>query len=739
MDLLDTADPAWLDEFLAEDLKATGPPVTAEATFPYNTSAPSFSNAPRMAPNTDFGTVSRLDDSRYNVSAEQESLLQRFKFLKSMKKLSIPKIAEMLQIPKTALQRFSSRKDKNFAYLARVKDWIYHPSNREGLRCFENNQRSEKITMMSQSNEEQNMNQRRDSHRGPFRDSSFTYMYGDSSTPTSHAQPFYRNPTQHEYQSRHQPPMTPTSYNMGGRGTYSDQQGGAMQHTRSFQTMNGARSYNASGRRWNHMQSLEVLSQMLKRDTNKLLHKGIDSAIQEYLDQSKTLREKMKAEPHTRENDYFYKKQGKLLLNRLTTICGDDVVNRATSVLSDLKSKRDNRNGRIGTASDLQRLANLTKTWNHACSCRQTDCTFPNCKKIKPAVTHQLRLKDERKRKGNPDICCTIRNCEHCLLYTKLKSFSTSTRSSTSAQQYSHAPTSHRMASQLNNQQVPKEYASRSFSPRQPNNVGGNEQRLTEYNPSYHNSYTSSTSERQRYSQSQSYSSQRQGHRPGSGMPQMFNQQNNVTNNTQNVNHTNVSYNTYNIHTKPVMKAEGTADSASEDMASLVEVLGDERKHNVNINVNVSLYGNTQKRKQESQQFGEGLKKPRAASSGYQAQQGQQHMYQSKNKQDTHQQMNRNSSLFSLGPLDPEGTDVVEDLADLFPDTPSAKAHLSPVENETNNNGRRVLCVVCHGKERDALFKPCNHCCACMNCALKLRTCPMCRAPVDSTSHIFLS
>ena len=66
---------------------------------------------------------------------------------------------------------------------------------------------------------------------------------------------------------------------------------------------------------------------------------------------------------------------------------------------------------------ETQQMARLTRIWNHCCSCKDDRCATPNCTKIKPAVLHQRKLKSQ-------ETSCTIRGCEYCALFFKLKQFS---------------------------------------------------------------------------------------------------------------------------------------------------------------------------------------------------------------------------------------------------------------------------------------------------------------------------
>lgn len=47
-------------------------------------------------------------------------------------------------------------------------------------------------------------------------------------------------------------------------------------------------------------------------------------------------------------------------------------------------------------------------------------------------------------------------------------------------------------------------------------------------------------------------------------------------------------------------------------------------------------------------------------------------------------------------------------------------------------------CIVCCAKPKNILLQPCNHVCACKECASKLSSCPVCRKAVTSKVKIFL-
>ena len=50
----------------------------------------------------------------------------------------------------------------------------------------------------------------------------------------------------------------------------------------------------------------------------------------------------------------------------------------------------------------------------------------------------------------------------------------------------------------------------------------------------------------------------------------------------------------------------------------------------------------------------------------------------------------------------------------------------------------RLKCKVCWEKQVQTVLVPCGHSCACWECGLKLQTCPLCRAAVNSRMRVFL-
>ena len=49
------------------------------------------------------------------------------------------------------------------------------------------------------------------------------------------------------------------------------------------------------------------------------------------------------------------------------------------------------------------------------------------------------------------------------------------------------------------------------------------------------------------------------------------------------------------------------------------------------------------------------------------------------------------------------------------------------------------LCQICYTEDQDALFYPCGHVCACVECAKQVDSCPMCRKKAVSVVKIYKS
>lgn len=49
------------------------------------------------------------------------------------------------------------------------------------------------------------------------------------------------------------------------------------------------------------------------------------------------------------------------------------------------------------------------------------------------------------------------------------------------------------------------------------------------------------------------------------------------------------------------------------------------------------------------------------------------------------------------------------------------------------------LCQICYEEEVDGLFYDCGHVCACMGCAKRLDTCPVCRRAVKDVVRVYHS
>ncbi|CAH1181770.1 unnamed protein product [Phyllotreta striolata] len=64
------------------------------------------------------------------------------------------------------------------------------------------------------------------------------------------------------------------------------------------------------------------------------------------------------------------------------------------------------------------------------------------------------------------------------------------------------------------------------------------------------------------------------------------------------------------------------------------------------------------------------------------------------------------------------------------------------VENETKRESEateKTLCKICFKNELGVVFLPCGHIVACVDCAAALKTCAVCRQPVEAAVRAFLS
>ncbi len=58
-------------------------------------------------------------------------------------------------------------------------------------------------------------------------------------------------------------------------------------------------------------------------------------------------------------------------------------------------------------------------------------------------------------------------------------------------------------------------------------------------------------------------------------------------------------------------------------------------------------------------------------------------------------------------------------------------------EDEIEQLQNKFLCVICLSKDKNALFLPCAHLAACLDCSLSLVNCPICRAKIQATVRAF--
>jgi hypothetical protein len=52
--------------------------------------------------------------------------------------------------------------------------------------------------------------------------------------------------------------------------------------------------------------------------------------------------------------------------------------------------------------------------------------------------------------------------------------------------------------------------------------------------------------------------------------------------------------------------------------------------------------------------------------------------------------------------------------------------------------GESARCLICQDADRNTLFQPCRHICACSPCSDRLDKCPMCRTRIESKTTVFL-
>eukprot|EP00941_MAST-03F_sp_MAST-3F-sp1_P006193 g6193.t1 len=64
---------------------------------------------------------------------------------------------------------------------------------------------------------------------------------------------------------------------------------------------------------------------------------------------------------------------------------------------------------------------------------------------------------------------------------------------------------------------------------------------------------------------------------------------------------------------------------------------------------------------------------------------------------------------------------------------------LNAKDIELQNLADEKLCIVCLERRRTTLLSPCNHFSLCENCAVKCKSCPVCRSEVRESVRIFLS
>lgn len=76
----------------------------------------------------------------------------------------------------------------------------------------------------------------------------------------------------------------------------------------------------------------------------------------------------------------------------------------------------------------------------------------------------------------------------------------------------------------------------------------------------------------------------------------------------------------------------------------------------------------------------------------------------------------------------------------LAPNSPTHRQVLNDMIDNGNQFGDIVEsiddCLICSEAQRDALFSPCGHVCACSVCATRVKRCLLCKEPVQSKSKV---
>lgn len=70
------------------------------------------------------------------------------------------------------------------------------------------------------------------------------------------------------------------------------------------------------------------------------------------------------------------------------------------------------------------------------------------------------------------------------------------------------------------------------------------------------------------------------------------------------------------------------------------------------------------------------------------------------------------------------------------PETATTNNNAKETDNEQNLN---TLCKICYTKQMGVVFLPCGHVVACVDCAPALKSCAVCRKPLEATIRAFLT
>lgn len=596
-----------------------------------------------------------------SVQGQLKLLLDKFRHVRKRRKLNLEKVSLILGVDRKELTDFNRGKKANWQYRSRLENWLTTPENVDALRNFSLVPRKPSVQKLPGSSVKLERNR------------SLMWQQG-------YSQAYYQPVSQRNSviakrevfspisatQEVSQFPQPPFSHQAPGN-QYSSSRSGSWVGQPS-QMMNNQRLMPSSHPNVQPPLSpnaIRQLANILKRNSNEILHKGIDTAVDDFYEMFKNFKQRDQ-EKHRdpRASAVDYSSFTKVLLNRLVTMCGANEVIKAQN---ELKSRSHisssfyagNQGAKLRSRGDEEskKMIFLLKAWNHACTCKEAYCSDSLCAKIKPALDHQRRLKQS----GMP--CPNIENCLHCDLHRKLSNWSRN-----------------------------------CLEPRRPGQVPSV--------PSY-GQPPRSTIDAQKYQSARNFSQH-------SHLPRPVQRSSSL----------------------PSGRPKHDSLEVDDGMAAVADLF-DERKHNLNISVNVNIQEGGSTGSQRKSVF---------------LQQAAKRKNNLIEEQNVNVKKPRNSHELGFPPSSggrPQSShsnsyDVDDDLADLFKEEPISEP--TPANYDSlarpslgGSTVKRVLCVVCQSNDRDVVLHPCKHCCVCQGCVEKLRQCPMCRANITSTSPIYLS